>query len=260
MIALGLDGVSVRLGGVPVLERVSLAVAAGELIGLIGPNGAGKSTLLRAAAGLEPLAAGGVTLLGRPVAGLDRRERAKAMAYLPQHGPVHWPLPVRDLVALGRLPHRAAFAASGDDDAAAVARALERAGVAAFAARPIDTLSGGERGRALLARALAGEPALLLADEPTASLDLAHQLQIMELLAGLAAGGMAVIAVLHDLGLAARICPRLVLLDRGRIAADGPPAAVLTPERLAAVYGIDGALETVDGIPVLVARRRLGAA
>lgn len=199
---------------------------------------------------------GSIALFGR--AQLDARERARRLAYLPQGGQVHWPLTARQVTALGRAPHRAAFAGPSRADEAAVDLALARAHATDLAQRRVDTLWGGERGRVLLARALAGEPQLLLADEPTAALDPRHQLGIMALLGALAAEGMAVIAVLHDLALAARACPRLVLLQNGRIVADGPPDAVLTPHRLATVYGLDGELRHIDGQPVLLARAWAG--
>jgi iron complex transport system ATP-binding protein len=248
---LAIRDLGVTLGGHRILSGIALDIRAGELVGLIGPNGAGKSTLLKAVAGLLPHT-GTIALFGR--SDLDRQERARRLAYLPQNGQVHWPLAAREVVALGRLPHRPPFVGPSAADHAAVERALAEAHASDFAARTIDTLSGGERGRVLLARALAGTPELLLADEPTAALDPRHQLHIMARLGACAAGGVAVIAVLHDLALAARSCPRLVLLDRGRVVADGSPDSVLTPDRLARVYGIAGELRRVDGLPVLLAR------
>ncbi|MEM6905067.1 MAG: ABC transporter ATP-binding protein [Pseudomonadota bacterium] len=232
MTALVIENLSVALGGHPVLRDVSLRVSSGECVGLLGPNGAGKSTLLRAALGLIP-AQGRSSLRD-----LAPRERAQAAAWLPQAREIAWEVTVETLVSLGRAPHRHPSMPLSPEDNAAVARALQRTGTEAFSPRIATELSGGEQARVLLARALAQETPLLLADEPIASLDPAHQISTMETFAELAAEGRMVVTALHDLGLAARWCTRLVLLDRGQVVADGPPERVLTAENLAQVYGI----------------------
>jgi len=239
MTRISADSVTVKLGTRTALDRVSASVASGEFVGLIGPNGAGKTTLLRALAGLVEPAAGGVALDARPIAAIGRRVRARRLGYLPQEGTIHWALPVADVVLMGRLPHLGPWDRPGERDRAIAADAMAALDIADLAARPATRLSGGEKARVLLARALAGAPEILLADEPVAGLDPYHRLEVMEHLAGLAATGTGVVVVLHDLALAARFCRRLVLLDKGRIAAEGTPADVLTPERLAAVYRIE---------------------
>ncbi len=251
--------VTVRLGGRTVLDGVSFAAGPGAVVGLIGPNAAGKTTLVRVLAGLVIPVAGTVTLDGRPLGAVAREERARAIAYLEQDAVCHWPLAVRRLVALGRLPWVGPFANPRPDDAAAIDRALADAEIAALADRPVTALSGGERARAFLARALAGAPRVLLADEPVASLDPYHQMKVMELLRAQAARGGAVVAVLHDLTLAARFCDRLVLLDRGRAVAAGAPTEVLTPGSLARVYGVAAAFGADADGPYVVPRRRLDA-
>ncbi len=228
-----LSGVGVRRAGRIVLDDVTLELRAGELVGLLGPNGAGKTTLLRVTLGLQP-ASGTVTLGGERLAALPPRARALAVAYVPQEHEIAWPIAVRELVRLGRLPHRRPPA----EDAAAVEAALAHMDIAGLADRPATELSGGERCRALIARALAQAAPLLLLDEPTAGLDPAHSLALMAMLRALVAGGHGALVSLHDLALAARWCDRLLLLDRGRIVADGPPLEVLTPARLADVYGV----------------------
>jgi iron complex transport system ATP-binding protein len=245
-----LDQVSVTLGGRHVVEEVS-ADLAGGVIGLIGPNGAGKSTLVRAVAGLIP-SEGAILIDGTPVAVLPLRERARRIAYLPQGQSVHWPLTVERLVALGRLPHLAPFARPGAGDAAAIEQALMRTELLDLRDRPIDELSGGERARALLARALAVEAPLLLADEPLAALDPAHQIEVMALLRAEAARGATVIAVLHDLTIAARWCDRLLLIDQGRLVADGKPRDVLTADRIGSVYGVSAFIGEAAGEPLIV--------
>ena len=236
-----LTDLTVRRGQCPVLDGVSLSVAAGEFIGLIGPNGAGKTTLLRAALGLLPFD-GQSSLAAMPA-----RTRARAVAFLPQGREIAWPMRVADLVALGRGPHLARGMTAVDR--AAVDQALHLMGLSGFRDRQATALSGGEQARVLIARALAQDTPLLLADEPVAGLDPEAQLRSMQVFAGLAAEGRGVVAAIHDLGLAARHCTRLILLHQGRILADGPPRAVLSPDNLAQVFHVRGYhAETPDGL------------
>ncbi|WP_372893575.1 ABC transporter ATP-binding protein [Rhodosalinus sp.] len=232
MTALALRNLSVTLRGRDVLRDVSLSVAQGEVVGLIGPNGAGKTTLMRAALGLIPFAG------ESDLAACPPSERARRAAWLPQAREIAWPMTVERLVTLGRLPHLGPGQSVGPEDRAAVDRALDRLGLDPFRDRAATRLSGGEQARALIARALAQETPLLLADEPIAGLDPAHQIGAMQTFAALAGEGRAVVVSLHDLGLAVRHCTRLVLLGGGRVVADGPPGEVLTPARLAEVFRI----------------------
>ncbi|HYZ62960.1 MAG TPA: ABC transporter ATP-binding protein [Acetobacteraceae bacterium] len=227
-------GVALALGGRPVLRDVDAAVRPGELLGLIGANGAGKSTLLRVLAGLRRPDRGSVALDGVALEAIKPTRLALARAYLPQESTAHWSLTAEEVVGLGRLPHRA----NPGDDPAAVERALRRTGTLELRGRRIDEVSGGERMRVLLARALAVEAPILLADEPIAGLDPLQQIRIMQVLRDLAAEGVAVVAVLHDLTLAARFCARLLLLHAGAVLADGAPDAVLTDGHLATAYGV----------------------
>ncbi|MCC6781092.1 MAG: ABC transporter ATP-binding protein [Hyphomicrobiales bacterium] len=250
---LAADDISVRLGGRVVVDHVSFALAAGQLTALIGPNGAGKTSLIRALAGLVPTS-GNVTLAGRQLTSFSARERARRIAYLPQGHVFHWPMSVAQVIALGRHPHADAFVPFTQEDRAAVDHAMRAAGVEALSARTVTTLSGGERARVALARALATRAPILLADEPTVALDPRHQLMVMELLAHAArAEGGAVLAVVHDLALAARFADRVLVLERGALVADGPPREVLTPARIAAVFAVEaGITETAVGaIPIL---------
>ena len=232
-----LRNVSVAYGGTPVLRGIDTAFEAGRVVGLVGPNGAGKTTLLRAAAGILPLAAGSITVLGKPLAEWSRDGLARAIAYLPQAAEPHWPVEVRKVVSLGRLPHLGLKPLSCDEDAA-VDAALARCQVSEFATRRVDRLSAGERARVLLARALATGAQILLADEPAAHLDPAHQLALMELLREEAHRGTAVVVTLHELSLAARFCDALVVLHEGRVLAEGAPAEALSEANLSAAFGI----------------------
>jgi ABC-type cobalamin/Fe3+-siderophores transport system ATPase subunit len=230
---------SFAYGGRDVLRSVSLALAPGELVGLLGPNGSGKTTLLRCLLGYLPPRSGRVTLDGANVADIPRRSFARSVAAVPQEMPTDFPLLVQELVLLGRLPHLPARGLGFEraSDIAAADAALAACGVAELAGRPLHQLSGGELRRAYIARALAQQAPVLLLDEPTAGLDLYHQVAIVDLLRAEARAGRAVLAVLHDLGLAAR-CDRVVVLDRGAMALEGHPDEVLAPESLSAIFGL----------------------
>jgi iron complex transport system ATP-binding protein len=245
------NGIRLALGSRTVLDRVDLAVPAGQITAVVGPNGAGKSTLLRALAGqLSPIA-GTISLAGRPLAEYSAQERARAIAYLPQERAVHWPLSVRAVVALGRLPHRDLSQNAGAD-AAAIENALRAMDAIDLADRPISDLSGGERARVLVARALAQEAPLLLADEPTAGLDPSHALTLFARFETLAAAGRSVIVALHDLSLAARFAHHVILVAHGGIAAAGPPADVLTPGHLEPAFGVKMMCATLGDMPIVV--------
>jgi iron complex transport system ATP-binding protein len=248
------DDLSVRLNGAVIVDGATLELRSGELTVLIGPNGAGKTTLVRALAGLLP-AEGRIELDGRPLGTLTARERARHIAYLPQGHVFHWPMAVAAVVALGRFPHADAFSPLSDANRAAVERALTATGCSPFMARPVTTLSGGERARVALARALASEAPILLADEPTVSLDPRHQLVVMELLARAAHGGGAVLAILHDLALAARFADHVLVMDGGRLIAEGPPRAIFTPARIASVFGVEAIVTDSESGPVPILRR-----
>jgi iron complex transport system ATP-binding protein len=249
-------GVAVRLGGVRVVDGASFDAKAGELAAMVGPNGAGKTTLIRACAGLVP-AEGTITLGGRALGSLAPRERARMIAYLPQGHVFHWPMAVAAIVALGRHPHADPFSPPSAGDDAAVSRALAACTLDAFATRPVATLSEGERARVALARALASEAPILLADEPTAALDPRHQLVVMALLRRIARDGAAVVAVLHDLTLAARFADRVLVMDRGRIVADGTPDVALSRDRIAEIFGVEAVILDSGSGPVPLPQRPL---
>jgi iron complex transport system ATP-binding protein len=226
-----------------VLDRVDLAIQPGERVALIGPNGAGKSTLLRVAGGLLRPARGQAELGGRPVGALDRLEVARRLAVVPQQATLPFATRVEEVVGLGRLPYEHPLRGARPADRAAIAAAVERVGVGHLLGRDVRELSLGERQLVLIALAVAQATPLLVLDEPTVHLDLRHQVGTMELLVDLnERDGTTILAVLHDLGLAAHFFPRLVLLDAGRVVADGPPADVLAPERIRDVFGVDPAL------------------
>jgi iron complex transport system ATP-binding protein len=228
--------VSVTLGATRALDGVSLEIPAGQWVALVGPNGAGKTTALRALAGLVRYA-GSIEIDGRDVRTFGRRRMARHVALVPQLPERPPELTVAEYVLLGRTPHLGYLAVEAAEDRAAVASALERLELVRVADRPIGSLSGGELQRAVLARALAQEAAILLLDEPTSALDLGRQQQALELVAGLHADGLTVVSTMHDLTLAGQYAERLVLLDRGGVIADGPAASVLSPANLAAFYG-----------------------
>jgi iron complex transport system ATP-binding protein len=257
--ALEFRSVSASYGNRGVLADISTSFAAGAVTGIVGPNGAGKTTLFRVALGLLKPAGGTIDVLDKTLAHWSRAGLARAIAYLPQGSDAHWPLQARQLVALGRLPHRAAFSSLSADDVAAVDKALGRCDALQFAARRMDELSAGERARVLFARALATGAPVLLADEPAAYLDPAHQLRLMELLREEADRGTAVAVTLHDLALASRHCDEIIVLDQGRLAGQGAPQDALSDALLARVFGI-AAMHTPDpsgGRPALTPWRRL---
>jgi iron complex transport system ATP-binding protein len=228
----------VTLSGRNVLRDVSLSLPPRQLVALVGPNGAGKTTLLRALAGLVP-STGTVEIGGDRLSALSLRERARRFGYLPQGHQVHWPLPARDVVALGRYPHGATDPARlSPRDAQAVLAAMQATNVVEFAERPVTELSGGERSRVALARVLAVESPVVLADEPTASLDPRYQIDVMIRLREAADRGVLVVVVTHDLGLAARFADTVLVMSDGRLAAQGKPAQALSEEIMAEVFRI----------------------
>jgi iron complex transport system ATP-binding protein len=238
-----LRDVTVEYRGRAVVRGVDLDIAAGERVALIGPNGAGKSTLLRVLTGLVRPAAGRASLGGVPIERLDRGAIARRLAVVPQQATLPFATRVEEVVALGRLPHEDPFRGARPADRAAIAAAIERVGVGHLLGRDARELSLGERQLVLLALAVAQAAPVLVLDEPTVHLDLRHQVGTMELLVDLnVRDGTTILAVLHDLGLAAIFFPRLVLIDAGRIVADGTPAEVLTPDRIRDVFGVDPAI------------------
>jgi iron complex transport system ATP-binding protein len=252
------EGLAIARGGRTLLEGLALAFAPGTVTAFLGPNGAGKTSLLRTLAGLAAPAAGRVGLDSRPLDTLAPAARARRIGYLAQEAPVHWNLAAAEVVALGRLPHRVPFAGPDARDRRAIERAMAATGTDDLAGRPIGACSGGERARVLLARLLAGEPDWILADEPLANLDPAQQLRTLAILKARADAGVGVILVLHDLGAAARIADRLLLLGDGRVHADGPPSVVITPEHVAAAFGVSIRLVADPLGPLVVPLAPLG--
>jgi len=232
------QGIQVVLAGRVVLDDLSLSLSSGHLVALVGPNGAGKTTLLRALAGLLP-ATGAIHVGGDALSSLPLRERARRFAYLPQGHLMHWPLPARDIVALGRYPHGATDPARlSPKDTEAVLRAMRAADVVEFGERRVTELSGGERSRVALARVFAVEAPVILADEPTASLDPRHQIDIMKSLRAAAGQGALVIVVTHDLSVAARFADSVLVLSQGRLVAHGAAAEALSEQIMADVFRI----------------------
>ncbi|MFG2797893.1 ABC transporter ATP-binding protein [Streptomyces pseudovenezuelae] len=248
MTSLHADRVVRRLGEKVVVDDVTLALRPGETVGLLGPNGSGKSTLLRLLGGVLAPTAGVVTLDARPLTELGRRATARRIATVEQHADTQTELTVRDVVALGRIPHRRAWTPPTTADAEAVTEALARTGLTGRADQSWHTLSGGERQRTQIARALAQRPRELLLDEPTNHLDIQHQLDLLELIADLS---VTTVIALHDLNLAAMYCDRLLVLSDGRAVIEGTPAEVLTPALIERVYGVRAEVAQDLGHPVI---------
>jgi iron complex transport system ATP-binding protein len=238
MTMLTANNLNVALAGRTVLRDVSLSLSSGHLVALVGPNGAGKTTLLRALAGLIP-SEGAIHVGGEALSALPLRARAKRFGYLPQGHVVHWPLPARDIVALGRYPHGVTDPARLSlRDAEVVLRAMQATDVVEFADRRVTELSGGERSRVALARVLAVEAPVILADEPTASLDPRHQIDVMKNLRTAADSDVLVIVVTHDLGLAARFADHVLVLSEGKLVSQGAPAQALSEQVMGEVFRI----------------------
>lgn len=232
--------VTFGVNGTAILKGVSLSLRPGEFVGLIGPNGAGKSTLLKVVSGLWREAQGYIELLGKPLSRYRPKEVAQRVAYVPQSTSLDFPFTAREIVLMGRSPHLGRFQLESPHDRTIAERAMRITETLPLAGRLVNTLSGGEQQRVLIARALAQEPRILLLDEPTNNLDIKHELAILDLIRALAhEQGLGVIAALHELSLAARFCDRIVLLDQGAVVAEGQPAAVLTPDTLAQVFGVE---------------------
>jgi iron complex transport system ATP-binding protein len=251
------DDLQVRYHGqaAAALQGIDLQLDPGELVAVVGPNGSGKSTLLHALVGSRPLSGGTVRLCDRPIETWSPRELARTVAVVLQREETLFPLRVGETVALGRYPYLGALAPAGDRDQAVVETAMRQADVLDLGSRRTDSLSGGEWQRVRIARALAQEPRLLMLDEPTAALDVRHEMEVLELVRRLADQGMAALLVTHHLNLAARFADRMLLLDRGRLAGVGRPDEVMTPARLQEVFEWPVAVTAWDGLPQVVPLR-----
>ena len=237
-IAVQTRGLAVSIDGRWVIKDLDLSLIRGEFSAIIGPNGAGKTTFLRALAGLEP-SWGEIELDGVPIDRLEPRTRARAIAYLPQGHLFHWPMPVADIVALGRMPHASGLGGLTDIDREAIGEAMADTETLEFAGRHVTSLSGGERARVALARALAVSSPVLLIDEPASSLDPRHQLKMLDVLCRRAKDGVAVIAVLTDISQAARFADRILVMQDGEFVADGSPQDIMSEDLLRRVFGVD---------------------
>lgn len=251
MTEITVEGLTASLGRKLVLKDVGFSAKSGEVIGVLGPNGAGKSTLLKSILKLAR-STGSVRVDNRSIHDYSAQEFARAIAYLPQDRDVAWPMSVASVVELGRLPYRTAMSLPTEQDAEAVQRAMEAVDVVGLEGRRISELSGGERARVLMARALAQSAPVLLADEPTSGLDPAHQISLLSLFRKLAGEGLLIILTLHELHFAARWCDRIILLEEGRLVADGPPSEVLSEARINSVYGCDVRIIEDSSGPIIV--------
>lgn len=251
------DDMTVRAGRAILLDAISARFERGRVTAVLGPNGAGKSTLLKCLCGLRAPDRGTIHVEGRSLTVMAAQERARRIGYLPQQAQLHWDVEVRALVALGRHPHRGGFGPSSPADEAAIDAALAETDAAAFVGRRAGTLSGGELARVMLARVLAGQPEWVLADEPFAALDIAHRLDLSDRLRAIAARGQGVVVVLHDLSLAARLADDIILLEGGRVAADGPAGEVLGSPAVERVFGVamDRHIHADGSISLIPARR-----
>jgi len=252
---LTVQDLDVRLGGTAVLRGVTAAFRAGEVTAVVGPNGAGKSTLLETLVGLRRPDGGQVTLDGEGVLAMRPRLRARRLGFLAQSPEVAWSVTVRTFVGLGRTARLGPWGL-GAEDCAIVERALDAAGLQMLAERVVTSLSGGERARVFVARALAGEPDWLIADEPLTGLDPGHSLDTVALFRDLAAAGAGVVVSLHDLSVAARAADRVIVLAAGRIVADGSPAQCLAPQTLRAAYGVEARVVPGEIGPLIEVLRR----
>ncbi|MDA0707551.1 MAG: ABC transporter ATP-binding protein [Proteobacteria bacterium] len=253
MNGLEVNGISLDIDGAAILNNISCTVKSGEMVGLIGPNGAGKSSLLRSILGLVKIKAGTISLNDRNIADYALKERAKYLTYIAQGAPVHWPLTVEHIVGLGRVPHLNPWQRLNEEDKTIIEQALIKTDSISLRGRLVTTLSGGERARVLLARALATCAPYILADEPVASLDPLHQLQVMKILKDQSSKGDSVLVVLHDLGLALRYCDRIILLHEGEMIGQDTPDRILNDHNLANIFGIRASRWTDDGDDFLIA-------
>jgi iron complex transport system ATP-binding protein len=255
--ALRAQALHVRLAGRTVLAGIDIEIEPRVLTVVIGPNGAGKTTLLRALAGLVAPAGGTVHVGPKTLDGMAASERGRTIAYLPQSGGIAWPIPAFSVAALGRMPHGERSDALPEKGRRAVAAAMAAVGLQGLETRLASELSGGERARVLLARVLATEAPIMLADEPVAAFDPGYQLRVLDVLKARVRAGTAVVAVMHDLALAARFADRIVAMDGGRIVAAGPPRTVLTASRLAESFGMEALITERDGTLVVTPWRAL---
>jgi iron complex transport system ATP-binding protein len=251
--AITLEHISYQAGERRILRDISLRVSSGELVAIVGRNGAGKSTLLHVIAGLLPVNHGDVRLDGQPLSHFTRKGVARQMALLPQQARIDFGFLVHDIVRMGRYAHRGRFRPSSPIDEVVVQQAMEVTGTAFLSQRLITEVSGGERQLILLAQALAQEPKFLLLDEPMANLDIAHQCHVVQLLQRLARDGMGVVAVMHDLSMAVRCFPRLILLDDGAVVGNGAATAVLNPDTIKRVFRVQARFyqDQEHGVPLL---------